>query len=106
LNILEKSLLRGLSSEDISFCEVMNAFDIRTSIAFNLSSNIYGFVYVSRKGNYHIVLNGNINYETQCKVFLHEVKHITRDIPNIPYIIGIDMQAEEFEIEKIYSQNR
>lgn len=101
MNILEKSILKGLESENIPFHDLMNAFNIRTTIAFNLNSRMLGFVYVSRKGNYHIILNGNINYETQCKVFLHEVKHIVRDLPKMPYIIGIDMQREEFEIENI-----
>lgn len=97
LNFLDKSLLNALVNENISFHEVMNAFDIRTRIAFNLPSSIYGFVYVSKKGNYHIILNGNINYETQCSVFLHEIKHIIYDMPTIGYIIGLDMQYEEFE---------
>lgn len=29
-------------------------------------------VYKTKRQNYIIILNGNINYETQCKVFLHE----------------------------------
>jgi hypothetical protein len=99
LNFLDKPLLKALLNEDISFHEVMNTFDIRTKIAFNLPSSIYGFVYVSRKGNYHIILNGNINYETQCCVFLHEIKHIIYDMPSIGYIIGLDMQKEDFENE-------
>jgi hypothetical protein len=97
LNFLDKPLLKALLNENISFHEVMSAFDIRTRIAFNLPNSIYGFVYVSKKGNYHIVLNGNVNYETQCNVFLHEIKHIVYDIPTIGYIIGLDMQHEEFE---------
>jgi hypothetical protein len=85
----------------MSFHEVMNTFDIRTKIALNLPSSIYGFVYVSKKGNYHIILNGNINYETQCSVFLHEIKHIIYDIPTIGYIIGLDMQHMKFESSSI-----
>ncbi len=50
-------LLKALTNENISFHKVMNTFDIQTRIAFNLPSSIYGFVYLSRKGNYHIVLN-------------------------------------------------
>lgn len=98
LNFLDKPLLKALKNENISFHEVMNAFDIRTKIALNLPSSIYGFVYVSKKGNYHIILNGNINYETQCSVFLHEIKHIIVDMPTLGYIIGLDMQHEEFEL--------
>jgi hypothetical protein len=101
LDFLDKPMLKALKNENISFHEVMNAFDIRTKISLNLPSSIYGFVYVSKKGNYHIVLNGNINYETQCSVFLHEIKHIIYDMPTIGYIIGLDMQHEEFEINNL-----
>ncbi|WP_242847975.1 hypothetical protein [Inediibacterium massiliense] len=99
MNILESAILKGLKSKEIPFHDVMNAFNIRTSIAFNLSTSIQGFVYVSKKSNYHIILNGNINYETQCRVFLHEIKHIIKDLPRMTYIIGLDMQNEKFEIE-------
>jgi hypothetical protein len=102
LNFLDKPLLKALLDENMSFHEVMNTFDIRTRIAFNLPSSIYGFVYVSKKGNYHIILNGNINYEAQCNVFLHEIKHIIYDMPTIGYIIGLDMQNKEFENINIY----
>jgi hypothetical protein len=101
LNFLDNPLLKALLNENMSFHEVMNAFDIRTRIALNLPSSIYGFVYVSKKGNYHIILNGNVNYETQCSVFLHELKHIIYDIPTIGYIIGLDMQHEKFEMSQI-----
>jgi hypothetical protein len=101
LNFLDMPLLNALLNENISFHEVMNAFDIRNRIAFNLPSSIYGFVYVSKKGNYHIILNGNINYETQCNIFLHEIKHIIYDMPTIGYIIGLDMQHEEFEVTNV-----
>ena len=79
-------------SESIPFQEVVNTFDIKTSIAFSLSSNIYGYVYSSRKGNYHIILNGNLSFEAQCKTFAHELKHIANDMPSMGYIIGLDMQ--------------
>lgn len=99
IDILGTSLLKGLMSEDIPFHDVMNSFDIKTTIGFNITSKVHGFVYVSRKGNYHIILNGNLSYEAQCKVFLHEVKHIVNDLPKMDYIIGLDMQHEEFELE-------
>ncbi len=86
----------------MSFHEVMNTFDIKTSIAFNLPSAIQGFVYVSKQGNYPIILNGNLNYETQCRVFLHEMKHILSDMPVMGYVIGLDMQYKKFENTCIY----
>jgi hypothetical protein len=99
LNFLDNPIHKALLNENMSFHEVMNTFDIRTKIALNLPISIYGFVYVSKKGNFHIILNGNINYETQCNVFLHEIKHIIYDMPTIGYIIGLDMQHERFENE-------
>ncbi len=97
MHILDKSLLRSLLDETISFHEVMNAYNVRTSIALNIPANILGFVYVSRRSNYHLVLNGNVNYETQCRTFIHEIKHITYDLPKVGYIIGLDMQHISFE---------
>lgn len=99
IDILDKSLLKSLIDGSISFHEVMNAYNIRTSIACNISSNVLGFVYVSRRGIYHLILNGNVNYETQCKTFIHEIKHITYDLPSMEYIIGLDMQHTYFEGE-------
>jgi len=99
VEILNAPLLKALLDGTIPFHEVMNAFDIRTSIAFNLPSSIYGFTYVSRKGNYHLILNGNVNFKTQCEVFLHEIKHILNDIPERSYFIGLDMQHTQIENE-------
>lgn len=98
LTFLESSLVKALLSESIPFHDVMNAFNIKTSIAFNLSSNIYGFVYFSRKGNYYLVMNGNLSYETQCQTFAHELKHIVTDMPGMGYFIGLDMHRAYFEV--------
>ncbi|HPT76791.1 MAG TPA: helix-turn-helix transcriptional regulator [Defluviitaleaceae bacterium] len=67
------------------------------NVSCELSAYIYVFVYVSRKGNYRLVLNGNISYETQCRTFIHEIKHITYDLPKLGYIIGIDMRYIHIE---------
>lgn len=96
--ILDGPLYRALVDGTISFYEVMNTFGIRTMIG-NLPSAICGFTYVSRKGYYHLILNGNINYEAQCRTFLHEIKHIITDMPKMSYFIGLDMQHTSFEIE-------
>lgn len=97
MEILDKQLLKSLINEDICFHEVMNAYNIRSSIACNLPSSILGFVYLSRQNNYHLVLNGNVNYETQCRTFVHEIRHISEDMPSMGYIIGLDMQYTYFE---------
>lgn len=99
LDILDKPLLKSLLNETIYFHNIMNAYSIRTSIACNLPAGILGLVYASRKGNYHLVLNGNANHETQCKTFIHEIKHIAYDLPKIGYVIGLDMQHTYLENE-------
>lgn len=97
ISLLDEPLLRSLLDENISFHEVMSTHNIQTQVAFNLSSNIKGFVYVSRRGNYYIILNGNLNYEMQCSTLVHEIKHIVQDLPTMSYYIGIDMQHCEIE---------
>lgn len=98
MDIEDNRLLKSLMDKTISFHDAMSAYNIRTFIAFNLSGKILGFVYVSRRGYYHLILNGNVNYEAQCKTFIHEIKHITYDLPKAGYIIGLDMQHAEIEI--------
>jgi hypothetical protein len=97
MDILDKPLLKALLNEDIAFYEIMNAFNIKTTIACNIPASVLGFVYLSRRSNYHLILNGDVNYETQCKVFIHEVKHIVYDMPNMGYMIGLDMQYTYME---------
>ncbi|MHC1750772.1 MAG: hypothetical protein AB9856_21065 [Cellulosilyticaceae bacterium] len=92
INLLDEPLIRALRDENIPFHDVMNAFNIRTQVAFNLAAYIKGFVYISKRGSYYIILNGKLNYEDQCKTFAHEVKHIVEDVPTISYYIGINKQ--------------
>lgn len=98
VDLLDKPLIKGLLNESIPFHELMRAYGIEITIA-NIPAKIYGFTYVSGQGNYHIILNGNISYETQCKVLIHELKHIINDIPKQSYYIGLDMQHEYIEKE-------
>lgn len=97
IQLLDEPLIRSLLDETISFYEVMNAYNIQTQVAFVLPPSVYGFVFLSKNSNYYIILNGNINYETQVRTFVHEVKHIVEDCPKHNYIIGIDMQHTELE---------
>lgn len=98
VDLLNKPLLKGLLEESIPFYELMSAYGIKVIIA-NISTKAYGFVYVSSRNNSYIILNGNISYETQCKVLIHELKHIINDIPKQSYCIGLDMQYEHIEHE-------
>ncbi|SHE94757.1 hypothetical protein SAMN02745195_01522 [Thermoanaerobacter uzonensis DSM 18761] len=99
INLLDISLIRALLDETIPFHDVMNTFGIRTHIVFNLPSTVLGFTYVSRRGNYHLLLNGNVSYRTQVKTFLHEIQHILNDMPRCGYIIGLNMEHLELEDE-------
>jgi hypothetical protein len=97
IDILEKPLLKSLIDGTIPFFEVMNAYNVKTCLSNHLPAHILGFVYVSRRGNYHLVLNAEINYEIQCRTFLHEIKHIVYDLPTAGYIIGMDLQHTSLE---------
>lgn len=97
VDILDKTLLKSLLDCTIPFYDVMNAYSIKTSLSYHLPSNVLGFVYVSKRGNYHLLLNAVTNYDTQCKTFIHELKHITYDLPESGYIIGLNMQHAYFE---------
>lgn len=96
IHLLDKQLLHSLNDETISFHDVMNTYNIKTTIA-NLPAEVQGFVYLSKKNNYHLVLNGNLCAEAQYKVFCHEIKHILVDMPSMGYIVGLDMQHEDLE---------
>lgn len=98
VDLLGKPLLKGLLEENIPFHELMNSYGIKVIIA-NLCTKIYGFTYVSSHNNIYIILNGNISYETQCKVLIHEIKHILNDMPKQSYYIGLDMQYAYIEKE-------
>lgn len=97
INILKNPLLRSLLDRTIPFHETMNAYGIKTSIVSDIPAEVLGFVYVSRRGNCHLILNGNVNYKNQCKTFIHEIKHIACDLPCVKYIIGLDMQHTNLE---------
>ena len=92
INILENPLLKSLLDKTIPFHETMNAYDIKASIVSDIPGEVLGFVYVSRRGNYHLILNGNVNYKNQCKTFIHEIKHIACDLPCVKHIVGLDMK--------------
>jgi hypothetical protein len=100
--LLGKTLLNSLIDGTIPFADVMNAYDVRTTLNYHLPSHVLGFVYVSRRGNYHLILNGKVNYETQYKTFVHEIKHISYDLPKAGYVIGLNMQHSALELEADY----
>lgn len=96
---MKDRILNSLINGHLSFFDILRAYDIRIAVVNHLSNAVLGMVYKTKRQNYVIVLNGNINYETQCKVFLHEVYHIEEHMPSIGYCIGLDMQHNQFEID-------
>ena len=96
---MKNRLLNSLLSGHLSFFDILGAYDIKLAVVNHLNENILGMVYKTKRQNYVIVLNGNVNYETQCSVFMHEIYHIEHHLPEIGYFIGIDMQHTEIEIE-------
>lgn len=91
-------LIKGLLDNIIPFDEVMSAFNIYP-ILYKLKPEILGFVYRSKKGNYHIVVSCRLDKQKQREVFLHEIKHIIFDFPRKPYIVGLDMQRTKIEMK-------
>jgi len=89
-------LVNSLLDETVSFYDTIKTYGIVLTL-FDLGPGILGMVYKSRKGNYHVVVNSSLTFEAQQKVFFHELKHITRDLPALPYFIGLDMQHHEIE---------
>ena len=97
--LLEKQLYKLMNNNDFSLHETLRSYDIQLSIVYDLSCTVLGFVYCSRLANYHLIINGNVDYITQRKVFIHEIKHIVYDMPKIGYIIGLDMEHTPLEVE-------
>lgn len=97
INLLEEPLVRALLDETMPFHEAMSAFNIDVQVACCLPSYIKGFVYVSSRDNYFIIMNGNLSYKEQCITLVHEIKHIIEDIPTTTYYIGINGQHNELE---------
>lgn len=96
---MQERILNSLINGYLSFFDILRSYDINLAVVNHLSSNILGMVYKTKRQNYVIVLNGNINYETQCKVFLHELYHIENHMPTMGYCIGLDMQHTPLELE-------
>lgn len=63
-----------------------------------LPSEVSAFVYLSRNNNYHIFVNEFLNHDSKEKIFLHELKHITIDMPSCGYLIGLDLHKTPLEL--------
>ncbi len=94
--MIEKTIRTSLQRIYINYQEWARSNNIYHQF-IKLDSSIYGFVYKSTLGNYYIIINKNLTKELQKEVFLHEVEHIMYDMPNVGYIIGMDMQYSKIE---------
>lgn len=72
--------------------------DVRIHV-ITLPPGLYGFVYYSRKGKYHIFISEELSLPGRQEVLLHEIHHIVEDMSRIAYIFGLDMQWEQTEKE-------
>ena len=63
----------------------------------SLPPRVYGFVYYSRKGRYHIFISEALSLQARQEVLRHEIHHIIVDMPKLTYFFGLDMQREPFE---------
>ena len=63
----------------------------------SLGPNIFGFIYYSSKGEYHILINKDISEKHRKKVLIHELKHLLVDLSPGLYIVGLDMYKHKLE---------
>lgn len=87
------------------FKDFLKLYGIITNIV-DLPGTIYGIVYISLRGEYHVIINDNLSFVKKQEVFIHEIIHIFRDLPKTGYIIGLDFQYISFEVEAdIFAKN-
>lgn len=89
-------LLECLPGEIISFDEAMRAHNIYPH-EVPLEGQVAAFVYYSERGRYHIFVSTFLSPQARREVFLHEIHHITEDMPRKGYILGLDMYREPLE---------
>ncbi len=78
--------------------QILRDYDVRFHLV-KLGPGVLGFTYRSRRGRYHVFISDELSPPGVEAVLLHETYHILKHLPNIPYIIGIDMQDTEIEKE-------
>jgi hypothetical protein len=76
--------------------ELLRSYNIYTTIA-DLGPAVYGFVYECSQGHRHIVLADWLEPAARRRIFWHEMRHIIRDFPRFPYMVGLDEQWSERE---------
>lgn len=81
-----------------SFCSFLQQYGILVHAA-EMTGKVQGFVYISLKGEYHIVINEYLSPSTKLKILLHELKHIFEDLQDLGFVVGLDFQNITFEDE-------
>lgn len=81
---------------DLEVIDMLLTEEIKTHVV-TLPPTVYGFVYYSRKGRYHIFISEALSPQARQEVLHHEIHHIIVDMPKLTYFFGLDMQWEPFE---------
>ncbi len=99
-DLSDSKLYRSLLRNPDMVQEILDAYNIRTSIA-PLGKCVAGFAYCSRRGNYYIFGNEILGFEALQFVFLHELYHILRHMDGIPHCFLIDNAYEEMQADAL-----
>lgn len=89
-------LLSLLFKSDIDFNEILEANNITVQL-YSLNTEVYGFVVYGRHDNYYIIINSRLDTYTQLKTFIHELIHITKDMPYTSHYFGLNMEGKYLE---------
>lgn len=87
---------KGVISGSIEFQDY-SALNIRTHFV-TLGGEVLAFVYRSRKDIFHVFISDSIPHRKKRQVFVHELHHIMNDLPKCGYILGINMQRTNIEM--------
>jgi len=80
--------------------QTFGRIDLNDNILYHqvyIGEGVKAFVYLSRKGKYHIFIADTLSPEAQAEVLAHEIYHIKHDMPSGLYIVGLDAQRSTVE---------
>ncbi|HKL74511.1 MAG TPA: hypothetical protein VJ881_00465 [Halanaerobiales bacterium] len=72
----------------------------------SLGPGIWGMLYYSSKGKYHILINKNLNEKKRKKALIHELKHLIVDLKPGLYVIGFGAQKDKMEMNTNFWANK
>ncbi len=100
--MISEDILCDMLFDSLNGTNSLNDFLYVSGILVNfidMPGTVQGFIYISLKGEYHIVVNDSLSPEHKLKILVHELKHIFRDFPKLGFVIGLDFQHNKFEVE-------